>query len=124
VHDTLKVSIIDDDDSVRTATGSLLRSFGWEVRLYESAEAFLRSADTEPTDCIISDVQMPGMSGLELQHHMALRHDTTPLIFISAFYSEAVSKKAIAAGALGFLRKPVDGQAIAHYLDVLANARK
>lgn len=117
----LKVSIIDDDSSVRTATGSLLRSFGWEVQLFESAESYLRTLGNGHTDCIISDVQMPGMSGLELQDHLASRNDTTPMLFISAFHSDTLCERAVAAGALGFLRKPVDGPAISHYLDALAS---
>jgi FixJ family two-component response regulator len=117
----LIVSIIDDDESVRTATSSLVRSLGWEARLYASAESFLVSGVVADTCCIISDVQMPGMSGLELQSRLAEKGYTTPFIFISAFRSDAASRQALAAGAMCFLSKPVDGSVVAHCLDQLRN---
>ncbi|WP_213780687.1 response regulator [Caballeronia sp. dw_276] len=117
----LIVSIIDDDESVRTATSSLVRSLGWEARLYESAESFLGSGVVGETRCIISDVQMPGMSGLELQSRLTAKGYTIPFIFISAFRSDAASRQALAAGAMCFLSKPVDGSVVAHCLDQLRN---
>ena len=118
----LIVSIIDDDESVRTATSSLVRSLGWEARLYASAEAFLRSGVIAATRCIISDVQMPGMSGLALQNRLTEEGYTTPFIFISAFRSEAASEQALAGGAMCFLSKPVDGSVIAQCLDKLRDS--
>jgi FixJ family two-component response regulator len=115
----LIVSIIDDDESVRTATSSLVRSLGWEARLYASAESFLGSGVVADTRCIISDVQMPGMSGLELQSRLAEKGYTMPFIFISAFHSDAASRQALAAGAMCFLSKPVDGSVVALCLDQL-----
>jgi FixJ family two-component response regulator len=106
------IAIIEDDDSVRAAIVSLVRSLGFVATSFASAEAFFGSATLGRTDCIVTDVQMPGMSGLELQSHLAAQGDRTPVIFITAFPEERVRRQAIAAGAIGFLAKPFDGDAM------------
>ena len=111
------VSIVDDDDSVRAAMSSLVRSLGYEACVFASAEDFLASPRRRDTSCLIVDVQMPGMNGLELQSELHARRQGTPIIFITAFPEERIRKRAEAAGAVGFFGKPVDGQMIIGCLD-------
>ena len=111
------ISIIDDDESVRVATESLVRSLGLTARTFESAEAFLESPLVGRTACVITDVQMPGMSGVELQSVLRAKGDTTPLIFITAFPEERIRRQVDAAGAIGFLAKPFDGSAMIDCID-------
>jgi FixJ family two-component response regulator len=106
------VSIVDDDENVRLATCSLLSSMGCDVRAYSSAEAFLDSGCLGDVECVISDVQMPGMGGIEMQRKLMEMNSALPIIFISAFGSNAMRNAAFANGALGFLDKPVNGDAI------------
>ena len=112
------VSIVDDDDSVRAAMSSLVRSLGYEACLFASAEAFLASPHLNDTSCLIADIQMPGMSGLELQSELHARQRCIPIIFITAFAEERIRKRAEAAGALGFFSKPVDSRIIIGCLDM------
>ena len=123
MHSHPIASIIDDDESVRIATSSLVRSLGWDVRLYASAEEFLASAQIAEVACVISDVQMPGMSGLQLQRRLIDDGITLPVIFISAFASDAVRRQALDDGALCVLSKPVDGAAILRCLETLQAER-
>jgi FixJ family two-component response regulator len=102
------VSIIDDDESVRVATSSLVRSLGWKARLYESAEQFMACGNLCDVTCIISDVQMPGISGIDMYRRLVCQGVQTPIIFISAFASDKVRKQAFDAGAVCMLSKPVD----------------
>lgn len=110
MRQTAMISIIDDDESVRTATASLVRSLGFTTRTFGSAEAFLHSPHLLDTDCVITDVQMPGMSGIELQAKLRAIGNPTPLIFITAFPEERIRRQVTAAGAIGFLSKPFDGR--------------
>jgi FixJ family two-component response regulator len=102
------ISIIDDDPSVRTATGRLLRSMGFSVYTFASAKEFLLSPQLGETSCVIADVEMPGMSGLELQEHLIARDHGMPIIFITAFPQERARERAMKAGAVDFLSKPFD----------------
>jgi len=105
------VAIIDDDASVRAAIGSLVRSLGYAVQSYASAELFLLSGDILQTDCIVTDVQMPaGMSGLDLQKRLTEAGIKVPTVFITAFPEAHVRGRAEAGGAIGFLAKPFDGR--------------
>lgn len=113
------VSIIDDDSSVRLATRSLVRSLGWDVRVYESAEAFLDADEVADVACIISDVQMPGLSGLEMYECLLERGAAPPVIFITSFPSEATLRHAMKLGAICVFSKPVDPAAIEQRLDDL-----
>jgi FixJ family two-component response regulator len=119
LHTLRIVSIIDDDESVRIATSSLVRSLGWDVRLYVSAEDFLAPGQIGDVACIISDVQMPGMTGLEMQRRLLEAGITLPIIFISAFASETVRRQALDGGAMCVLSKPVDGAAVLRCLETL-----
>lgn len=115
------VSIIDDDQSVRSATGSLVRSLGWEVRTYESGEAFLSAERIADVACIISDVQMPGISGLEMYEILLERGAAPPVIFITSFPSEATHRRAMKLGAICVFSKPVDPVQIELRLDDIAS---
>jgi FixJ family two-component response regulator len=98
--------VIDDDASVRAATGNLLRSHGYAVHTFASADEFLRSIYLTDTSCVIADVQMPVMSGLDLLARMRTEGYRAPFIFITAFPDESVRARAQEAGAICFLAKP------------------
>jgi FixJ family two-component response regulator len=100
------ISIIDDDASVRAATNNLLMSHGYTVHTFASAEEFLQSPHLNDTSCVIADVQMSVMSGLDLLTLMRDRGHGVPFIFITAFPNESVRARAIKAGAICFLAKP------------------
>ena len=111
------ISIIDDDASVRAATDNLLRSLGYTVYTFFSAEEFLRSAHFNDTSCVIADVQMPTMSGVDLQARLLTQGHRVPFIFITAFPEETIRARALTAGAIGFLTKPFDKLALIKCLD-------
>lgn len=111
------ISIIDDDASVRTATDRLVRSLGYVAHTFASADEFLRSPQVDTCSCVIADVQMPGMSGLELQDFLRAQGRQLPIIFITAFPEDNVRARAIAAGAVGFLTKPFDGATLIKSLE-------
>ena len=111
------ISIVDDDESVRVAMSSLVRSLGYQVREFASAADFLASPLRHETACLIADVQMPGMSGLELQDALLARDELVPIIFITAFPADGIRRRAEAAGAVGFFSKPVDSYSIIRCLN-------
>ena len=111
------ISIVDDDDSVRVAMSSLIRSLGYLAYEFASAEAFLASPRLQETSCLIVDVQMPGMSGLDLQDALLVRQPGLPVIVITAFPADSVRKRAETAGAAGFFSKPVNSESMIHCLD-------
>jgi len=100
------ISVIDDDASVRAATDNLLSSHGYLVHTFASAEHFLQSTQLNHSSCVVADVQMPAMSGLDLLTHMRAQGHNVPFIFITAFPEESVRDRALRAGAIGFLAKP------------------
>ena len=100
------ISVIDDDVLVRAATENLLSSHGYLVHTFASAEEFLQSTHLYDAACVIADVQMPVMSGLDLLTHMRTRGNDAPFIFITAFPDENVRARALKAGAICFLAKP------------------
>jgi CheY-like chemotaxis protein len=100
------ISIVDDDKSVRDAARALLKSLGYSTTTFGSAEEFLQSGLLQETDCLITDVQMPGMSGIDLQDHLIAIGDMTPVIFVTALPEERLRERALGAGAVGFLTKP------------------
>ena len=107
VFETPHVSIVDDDESVREAIKSLLRPVGLGAAVFASAEEFLKSDRVNNTGCLILDVRMPGMSGLELQEQLATAHYKIPIIFITAHVSDREARnRALQAGAVDFLSKP------------------
>jgi CheY-like chemotaxis protein len=105
------ISIVDDDESVRTATKALLRSVGYEVETFASAELFLESGALRETKCLVLDVRMPGIDGMEMQRRLNEAKSRVPIIFVSAHDHSAQREKAIEAGAANFFRKPFDATA-------------
>ena len=103
------ISVIDDDASVRTATNNLLSSHGYLIQTFVSADDFLQSDRLDDSSCVIADVQMPGMSGVDLLTQMRAQCYTVPLIFITAFPDNSVRARALKAGAICFLAKPFAG---------------
>jgi FixJ family two-component response regulator len=106
------VAIVDDDASVRATTDSLVRSLGYIVHTFASAEEFLRSNRLDDLSCVIADVQMPGMSGVELQAHLLSQGYRVPFIFFTAFPDERIRAQALRAGAICYLTKPFDGDSL------------
>jgi FixJ family two-component response regulator len=100
------ISVVDDDEAVRRTTTLLLESFGFRAAAFESAETFLKSSDLHDTSCLIVDVQMPGMNGLQLQNHLAAAGCGIPIIFITAYEGNDSRQRAMQAGATAFLGKP------------------
>jgi FixJ family two-component response regulator len=100
------IAIVDDDEAVRVATRHLVRALGFETEAFASAEEFLRSFSATQWSCVISDVNMPGLSGVELQRSLAAEGRSIPFIFITAFPDQAIRDRALKAGAVGFLSKP------------------
>jgi FixJ family two-component response regulator len=112
VPDNPVISIVDDDESVREAIESLIKSVGLGARVFASAEEFLDSNRVEDTSCLILDMRMPGMSGLELQRRLATDGYGIPIIFISAHSDDQTRAQALGAGAVDFLFKPFSETAL------------
>jgi FixJ family two-component response regulator len=106
------VAIVDDDDSVREALEALIMTAGLPTLAFASAEAFLDSGQPQNTGCLITDIRMPGMSGLELQSRLNEDHYKIPTIFITAHGDEKVRMQALRGGAVEFLIKPFDDEAL------------
>lgn len=111
------ISIVDDDESFRNAIASLIRSLGHSVAAFDSAEDFLQSDRVNDTECLICDVRMPRMNGLELQTDLIGRGYRLPIIFVTANPTESARKHALAAGAIGFLTKPCNEDTLIALLD-------
>ncbi len=110
------ISIVDDDEFVRESTKALVRSLGYSARTFASAEEFLDS-DPDGTNCLILDVQMTGLSGVELLERLTAEGRQTPVIFVTAFPDEPIRSHLLDAGAVGFLRKPVNDEKLIRCLD-------
>jgi FixJ family two-component response regulator len=106
------IAIVDDDDSVRGTLQELLRSAGFSSRAFESAEAFLGSGHQQEAACLITDIRMPGMSGLELQAKLNAERCRIPTIFITAHGDEEMRFQALREGAVEFLPKPFDDEVL------------
>jgi FixJ family two-component response regulator len=106
------VAIVDDDDSMRTALDGLLKAVGFPARAFASAEEFLKSGHQHQTSCLIADIRMPGMSGLELQAHLNAERCRIPIIFITAHGDAKMRMQALRAGAVEFLSKPFDEEVL------------
>jgi FixJ family two-component response regulator len=102
------ISVVDDDASIRVATDSLLRARGYTVSTFASATEFLRSRELDEASCVITDMRMPDMSGVELQTVVRNQGRSTPFIFITAFPEESARLRALHEGAVCFLSKPFD----------------
>jgi FixJ family two-component response regulator len=106
--EVLVISIVDDDASVRAAAVRLFRSLGFSAHAFASAQEFLSSPQLGETSCLIADIQMPGMSGFELQEYLNGHGYRTPIIFITAFPEDRARDRVMRAGAAGFFGKPFD----------------
>jgi FixJ family two-component response regulator len=106
------ICVVDDDQSVCEATASFLKSCGFTAEVFSSAEQFLNSPHLKETKCLILDVQMPGMSGLELQRHLIAQTRRIPTIFITAHEDQNTRNEAMRAGAFAFLAKPFSEEAL------------
>lgn len=100
------ISIVDDDEALRSSLENLIRSVGWRAQGFCSAEAFWGSNQVQETGCLILDVRMPGLGGLELQRRMVAANSHLPIIFISAHEDDDRRRQALGAGAAAFLYKP------------------
>jgi FixJ family two-component response regulator len=110
------ISIIDDDPSVRVATDGLVRSLGYRAATFASAEEYLQSDCMSDMSCVIADIHMPRLSGVELQSLLIARGSRTPMIFVTAFPEERIRKQVLEAGAIGFLSKPFDEELLIQHL--------
>ena len=106
------ISVVDDDDSLRNSLNNLIRSVGFGVQGFSSAEAFLKSNQLHDTACLILDVRMPGMNGLELQRHLVATNYGIPIIFITSHADDNARTRALEAGAVDFLYKPFREEAL------------
>ena len=111
------ISIVDDDESMRCAVKSLVTSLGFAACTFASAEEFLQSPCLDDTACLITDLQMPGLSGIELQKSLLAQDRHIPIIFMTAFPEERIRTRAMEAGALGFLCKPFESQTLITLID-------
>ena len=109
---TKLIAIVDDDDSMRSALSGLLKAVGLATQAFASAEEFLKSGQQHQTACLIADIRMPGMSGLELQAHLNAERCRIPTIFITAHGDAKMRIQALREGAVEFLAKPFDDEAL------------
>jgi FixJ family two-component response regulator len=106
VNNPKVISVVDDDASVCRSTELLIESFGYRAAAFQSAESFLNFGQRQVTCCLVLDVQMPGMNGLELQRQLTAEGCTFPIIFMTAFYDKECYRRAMEGGAVAFLAKP------------------
>ncbi len=112
VSELPRISVVDDDESVREAIKGLMDSVGLGAEVFNSAEDFLNSGRLDVTACLIVDVRMPGISGLELQGHLKAADSRVPIVFISAHNDDRERYRALEAGAVDFLKKPFSADAL------------
>jgi FixJ family two-component response regulator len=115
------IAIVDDEEPVRDATKSLVRSLGYHASTFGSADEFLKSEQVHDTSCLITDVQMPGLGGLDLQDHLIARGHCIPIIFMTGYPNDSVRARAMKAGAVCFLNKPFSED---HFVGCIEKALK
>jgi len=120
----LLISIIDDDRSFRESLKRLLDSFGYAAEVFASAVEFLDSASLNKTDCLIADINMPGVTGIELYKRLLDSGHTIPTILITAYPDEAIRSRALNEGIVGYLQKPCDEKDIMDCLRLALERRK
>jgi len=113
-----RICVVDDDESVRESLEGLMRSVGFAVNTFASAEEFLDSDHLRNTDCLILDVRLPGMNGLELQRQLATSHSEIPIIFITSYEDDEVRARALNTGAVDYLLKPFNDEDLLDAIDV------
>jgi FixJ family two-component response regulator len=111
------VAIVDDDTSVRRSTCRLIRSFGYHPEAFGSGEEFLSSSLAAQAACLVLDVRMPGMDGLEVQRRLAERNSRIPIVFLTGRATDEEERRARSAGAIDFLRKPIPQATLRHALE-------
>ena len=117
------ISVVDDDDSVRESLRGLIRSVGFAVDVFASAEEFLDSDRRPNTDCLILDVRMPGMNGYDLQRQLVAGHCEIPIIFITAHGDEEARSRAVNGGAVDYLLKPFSEEALLNAIDAALKSK-
>jgi FixJ family two-component response regulator len=118
VPHTPLIAIVDDDLAIREALDDLVKSLGHKSKLFDSAEAFLAFKSRASIDCMVVDVKMPGLSGIELQGRLNQDGDRPPMIFMTSYHDDRTRMAALDGGALAFLGKPVDLSKLIEYIDV------
>jgi FixJ family two-component response regulator len=111
------IAVVDDDDALRNSLDDLLQSVGFRVQGFASAEAFLQAPPAPETACLLLDVRLPGMNGLELQRQLGVMHWRIPIIFVTAYADDDVRAHALAAGAIAVLSKPCREADLLHAID-------
>ena len=118
------ISVVDDDQSVRESLGRLIRSVGYGVQVFGSAEEFLSASQGRQADCLILDIRMPGMNGLELQRQLSASNCGLPLIFITAHGSDEQARtRALGAGAVAYLLKPLREEEVLKAIDAALSSK-
>ena len=117
------IAIVDDNEPFRRAAAGFIRSLGYAVLHFASAEAFLKSNRLHDADCLITDVQMPGMNGIELQDELIAQGHHLPIIFVTAFPEMKARAQALASGAIGFLAKPFSDEILISCLNKALSAK-
>jgi FixJ family two-component response regulator len=115
------ISIVDDDDSLRNSLNNLIRSVGFRAQGFASAEEFLNSNQLDDTECLILDMRMPGMSGLDLQRHLVAANSRIPIVFITSHGDDDARARALEAGAVAFLYKPCREETLLQAIDSALN---
>jgi FixJ family two-component response regulator len=118
------IAIVDDDDSIREATMSLMRALDFSAEAYPCAEDFLTSGRLQRTSCLIADVRMPGMSGLELHRRLVLSGNPIPTVLITAHPDDGTRARALEAGIIGYLTKPFDDDLLGCIRSALDHRKK
>jgi FixJ family two-component response regulator len=119
--DAQVISLVDDDASLRRSFRNLLMSVGFRVEAFASAEAFLASPQSERSACLVLDLRMPGMSGLELLRHLAATGSRVPTIVLTAHGDDAARQQSLEAGAVAFLGKPFHSEVLIHAIRTVVN---
>lgn len=117
MHRAPLIAVVDDDDALRNSLDDLLQSVGFRVQGFASAEAFLQAQPEPETACLLLDVRLPGMNGLELQRQLGVMHWRIPIIFVTAYADDDVRAHALAAGAIAVLSKPCREADLLHAID-------
>jgi FixJ family two-component response regulator len=118
------ISVVDDDHSVRESLARLIRSVGFGVQVFGSAEEFLSADRDRQPDCLILDIRMPGMSGLELQRELSRSNRELPVVFITAHGSDdEVRRRALGAGAVDYLLKPLKEEEVLEAIEAALNSK-
>lgn len=122
VPDVYTIAIVDDDEAIREALEGLVELCGYESKLYESAEKYLADPLRSSVDCLVLDVMMPGLSGLELQERLNREPGKPPIIFMTSYSDERTRMRAMAGGAVAFLTKPADVANLIHFIEKAVRA--